>query len=248
MNFTTSEIILLIIIVSVILIVFVILTILDIKDYLRGKNRNVIITEEEENFTNVKENNTLAVNNIEEEKKYEINKKNVEIIKANDKPLIEESEIVFEEEDIDPFYEEEEVVVPTKEEVVYKDVIDHEEAREEINKVSKELMVEENESLSNTITNFEMEQEENAIISLDELMKVSDRLYEDNEPTQYDDGNEPITIDEVINRYNDVKNNKEEEVVVKAVDTVRDVATDMVVEEEEDFLTDLEIAHDNLRR
>jgi hypothetical protein len=79
-------------------------------------------------------------------------------------------------------------------------------------------------------------------------MKVSDRLYEDNEPTQYDDGNEPITIDEVINRYNDVKNNKEEEVVVKAVDTVRDVATDMVVEEEEDFLTDLEIAHDNLRR
>ena len=48
---------------------------------------------------------------------------------------------------------------------------------------------------------FEIEQEECAIISLDELSKISNNLYDSNEFMQYDDGNEPITIDEVINNY-----------------------------------------------
>ena len=51
------------------------------------------------------------------------------------------------------------------------------------------------------ITNFEAEQERTAIISLDELMKRSDELYNDNEEMQYDDGNEPISIDEVIKMF-----------------------------------------------
>ena len=146
------------------------------------------------------------------------------------------------------FFEEEELVVPTKDEIIYKDAMTREEAREEIQKVEERLQEEKDISLQDTITNFEMEQEENAIISLDELMKVSDKLYESNEPVQYDDGDEPITIQEVIQKYNDVQNKQEEVQVVKATDTVKDTTSDLFVEEEEDFLTDLEIAHNNLHR
>ena len=63
-------------------------------------------------------------------------------------------------------------------------------------------MVENKDPFEDTITNFEIEQEENAIISLDELSKISNNLYDNNEFVQYDDGNEPITIDEVIDKYN----------------------------------------------
>ena len=63
-------------------------------------------------------------------------------------------------------------------------------------------MVDNKDPFEDTITNFEIEQEENAIISLDELTKISNNLYDSNEYVQYDDGNEPITIDEVINKYN----------------------------------------------
>jgi len=245
--FTTSEIILLILIVSIILIIFVILTVIDIKDYLRSKNKVTIVTKNVDKET-VKDDDILYIDN---EPEYKINTKNVEVIEAPKevKPILEESEIIFEEEkDLDPFFEEEEVIIPTKDEIIYKEAMTKEEAKEELLKVEERLQEDKDLSLQDTITNFEMEQEENAIISLDELMKVSDKLYESNEPVQYDDGDEPITIQEVIRKYNDVQNKKEEVSVVKASDTVRDTNSDLFVEEEEDFLTDLEIAHNNLHR
>ena len=245
--FTTSEIILLILVVSIILIIFVVLTVIDIKDYLRSKNKVTVVTKNVDKET-IKDDDILY---IESEPEYEVNTKNVEVIEAPKevKPILEESEIIFEEEkDLDPFFEEEEVIVPTKDEIIYKEAMTREEAREELQKVEERLQEEKDISLQDTITNFEMEQEENAIISLDELMKVSDKLYESNEPVQYDDGDEPITIQEVIRKYNDVQNKKEEVSVVKASDTVRDTNSDLFVEEEEDFLTDLEIAHNNLHR
>ena len=248
--FTTSELVLLILIVSIILIIFVVLTIIDIKEYLKSKNKVVVVTKNIEKET-VKDDDVLYVDSepVYEETEYEVNTKNVEIIEApkETKPILEESEIIFEEEkDLDPFFEEEELIVPTKDEIIYKDAMTKEEAREEIQKVEDRLQEEKDISLQDTITNFEMEQEENAIISLDELMKVSDKLYESNEPVQYDDGDEPITIQEVIQKYNDVQNKKEEVQVVKADDTIRDTTSDVFVEEEEDFLTNLEIAHNNL--
>ena len=49
---------------------------------------------------------------------------------------------------------------------------------------------------------FELSQEENAIISLEELNKVSDKIYEANEEVQYkDEGNEPISIQELEELY-----------------------------------------------
>lgn len=53
------------------------------------------------------------------------------------------------------------------------------------------------------IDEFESNQEENAIISLDEFNKISDRVYEENEEIQYkDEGNEPISIQELEALYN----------------------------------------------
>lgn len=52
------------------------------------------------------------------------------------------------------------------------------------------------------ITRFEEEQEENAIISYKELLKVCDRLYDSNEKVQYmDEGDEPITISQLRNKF-----------------------------------------------
>ena len=54
----------------------------------------------------------------------------------------------------------------------------------------------------NSIDIFEDEQEEKAIISVEELTKKADALYDQNEITQYEDeGNEPITIQELETLY-----------------------------------------------
>lgn len=52
------------------------------------------------------------------------------------------------------------------------------------------------------ISKFEDEQEEKAIISVEELTKKADELYDQNEITQYqDEGNEPISIQELEALY-----------------------------------------------
>ncbi len=51
-------------------------------------------------------------------------------------------------------------------------------------------------------TDFEQEQEEKAIISLEELMQKGDTLYETNAEVQYqDEGDEPINLQELEARY-----------------------------------------------
>lgn len=58
------------------------------------------------------------------------------------------------------------------------------------------------EPQKNSIDIFEDEQEEKAIISVEELTKKADELYDQNEITQYEDeGNEPITIQELEALY-----------------------------------------------
>lgn len=58
------------------------------------------------------------------------------------------------------------------------------------------------EPQKNSIDMFEDEQEEKAIISVEELSKKADELYDQNEITQYEDeGNEPISIQELEALY-----------------------------------------------
>ena len=107
------------------------------------------------------------------------------------------------------------VTVPKNEEEVikYKDeVYTKSEAKEELERITNELKkLNEEEKQNVELTKYETEQEENAIISLDELLAKGKTLVEQNEVTQYqDDGNEPISISELEERYR----NKEENVEV----------------------------------
>ena len=116
----------------------------------------------------------------------------------------------------DKFEEKVEVVEPTvitpvespknEEEVIkYKDeVYTESEAKAELERITEELKKLESEEKEENIelTKFETEQEENAIISLDELIAKGKTITEQNEVTQYqDDGNEPISIQELEERY-----------------------------------------------
>ena len=75
-------------------------------------------------------------------------------------------------------------------------------AKEELYKITEELRTQEEkveEVVQNSrLTDYEVEQEQTAIISLEELVKKSKEMYEANELTQYkDEGNEPISINDL---------------------------------------------------
>lgn len=82
------------------------------------------------------------------------------------------------------------------------------EAQEELRKATEELLKTQIEQANDIIdlTKFEAEQEENAIISMEELMRKSEVLYQQNEITQYqDEGNEPISLKDLEKKMNDIK-------------------------------------------
>ena len=128
------------------------------------------------------------------------------------------------------------VTAPKNEEEVikYKDeVYTKSEAREELERITNELKkLNEEEKQNIELTKYETEQEENAIISLDELLAKGKTLVEQNEVTQYqDDGNEPISISELEERYR----NKEENVEV--LDTEDEVKEERPKVSIDDFLS-----------
>jgi len=72
---------------------------------------------------------------------------------------------------------------------------------EELRKQEEMLEEEVEEDNNISLTSYEEAQEENAIISLEELVKKSKDMYEANELTQYsDEGDEPITLQELEQR------------------------------------------------
>ncbi len=87
-----------------------------------------------------------------------------------------------------------------KEELVYTDIEPNkEEAKRQLDELTKKLQEEEKQVedvIENIeLTDYETEQENNAIISLEELVSKSKEMYAANELTQYaDEGNEPISI------------------------------------------------------
>ena len=187
-----------------------------------SENRIVVEPAVEESIPVEKEEVVVPI--VEEEK--EIVSEPIQEVKE-EKPLvipIEEFEKQQEEEAEKEVIEE--LIVPTvetiytevKEQVEKEDKIEElvyteiepnvEEAKEELRKATEELMktqeMQEQENIE--LTKFEEEQEENAIISMDELMQKSKVLYEQNEVTQYEDeGNEPISLKDLELRMNQIK-------------------------------------------
>lgn len=81
-------------------------------------------------------------------------------------------------------------------------------AQKELEKLTEELKRAEEVPMNIELTEFEAEQEENAIISLEELLAKGDTLYEKNEVTQYqDEGNEPISLQDLEERMKQFKGN-----------------------------------------
>ena len=107
------------------------------------------------------------------------------------------------------------VSAPKNEEEVikYKDeVYTKTEAQQELERITEELRKLETEEQPNNIelTKYESEQEENAIISLDELIAKGKTITSQNEVREYqDDGNEPISIKELEEIYKNSKDNIE---------------------------------------
>lgn len=237
MVFSQNEIIVMIGVVSVLLLCISILTILDIKEYLKAKKGGsleedfkekyqeediklepvkVVLKEETEPeevvVSEIKTNdNEIYLEDMEDEKfeeKTEINPF-VEEVKEEVNPLIQE------EEDFVPRTQEikKEVVVPQISEEILETTVENKEKKkleifEELDELEEKLP-----NKLDDVTNFEMEQERTAIISLDELLNKTDELYNDNEIVQYNDDDAPISIDEVISRFR--QESEPESVIVK---------------------------------
>lgn len=175
--FSQNEILLMIGVVSVLLFSILILAILDFKDRRKLKNNHEMVKDDEIEFGEKMEEALKVLPKTEE---------TIEVLELSNEVTINDVK-----EDVLNS-----VIVPENENsinVVEEKKVDLE---EELNKALESIPIEE------AVNNYEMEQERTAIISLDELMQKSDSLYNDNEVSQYDDGDEPISIDEVINRFN----------------------------------------------
>lgn len=112
--------------------------------------------------------------------------------------------------EIEGIYNDVKEEVSKQEELVYTEIKPNQvEAKEELRKVTEELIKQE-ERKNIDLTKFEEEQEENAIISMDELLQKSGVLYEKNEITQYlDEGNEPISLADLEKHMAQIKIEKE---------------------------------------
>lgn len=151
----------------------------------RKSNKKVIVAEVVTN--NANDNNMEAITTLEDKSK--------EITQIDE--LLETTET--------------NTVDQTEEQIKYVDeTLEKTQAQLELQRLTEELKKQEEQPTNIELTNFEQEQEESAIISLDELMKKADTLYEQNEVVQYEDeGNEPINLAELEERIKEQEKSKE---------------------------------------
>lgn len=96
-----------------------------------------------------------------------------------------------------------------------------EDARRELDRLKEELTLQqaqEDEMENIALNNYEEEQEANAIISLEELVKKSKDMYEANELTQYaDEGNEPISLQDLERKLDKKASELEDTFIIENV-------------------------------
>lgn len=191
-----------------------------VKEYVTQKETNVdsaVLTskeinnlpEEAEITNDGKEDKEIVYTELLEEPAPEINVEDLVLSTMTDTTASaeynEEPEILSVEEIISDTTTPE--VASIQEELEYTSIEpDRQQAQEELMRLTEELEKAEQEAKTIDLTSYEEEQEENAIISLDELMKKSKEMYASNEITQYaDEGNEPISIEDLERRMQAVK-------------------------------------------
>ena len=171
-----------------------------------SKDEEVVLNEEVEDLEEIVEIEDL----VEEVQENKVEEVAIEVEPAKvEEPVIEVENL----EDLND--------IEFKEELIYTDIEpDQETARLELKKIEEELRKQESISdIENiALTNYEEQQEESAIISLEELLKKSKEMYEKNEITQYaDEGNEPISLQDLEKQFGEKKENYDEPFIIEEV-------------------------------
>lgn len=211
--FTSVELLIMGSIVGFLVLVVMILVISEIfsrkkeTELLLEKNDEVEIEVEEDELYKTLNNSYLeAINQFEKKVDLEISEETKNIIEENKEKSIEikDSEIISITPSVDTVNDSFDVLIEDLDPVVVKveteeikEMDSREKAQIELLKIESEL--EQNISLEDTITNLEAIEEENAIISYQELLSNTSEL----EVVTCDSGDEPITISEVFKMFND---------------------------------------------
>ncbi|MBO5120458.1 MAG: hypothetical protein J6C28_02070 [Bacilli bacterium] len=192
---------------------------IDTVAYSAKVNEPVIISEENNIQNVVEEVKEEVIEPVAEAVEEEV----IEQLEIEELEPINVEEIILDtmtEEVVENIEEQQEIKVETLEEVkeeVIEPVVEEEleyttiepnrqEAQEELMRLTQELEKAEQDQKNIDLTAYEEEQEENAIISLEELVQKSKAMYEANELTQYEDeGNEPISLADLEMRMNKVQ-------------------------------------------
>lgn len=177
--FTEKELIIMLSVVCFLLLIVIILT---ISEFLNRK-KEIILEEEQEELSPIQKEEMIEMTTQVQEEVLENN--NIEIQEVNEVVTDEEIESL----DLEP-------PMIKKIETVETNLDNKEKALVELAKIEDTL--EHQISLEDTLTNLETIEEENAIISYQELLENTNELT----TVMEDDGDEPITLDEVFKLFN----------------------------------------------
>ena len=177
--FTEKELIIMLSVVCFLLLIVIILTISE----LLNRKKEIILEEEQEELSPVQKEEMVEMTTQVQEEVLENN--NIEIQEVNEVVTDEEIESL----DLEP-------PMIKKIETVETNLDNKEKALVELAKIEDTL--EHQISLEDTLTNLETIEEENAIISYQELLENTNELT----TVMEDDGDEPITLDEVFKLFN----------------------------------------------
>ncbi len=172
------------------------------------------------NLSNLEENINI-IENIPQEKpssvyNYEENESNDTLTKEEmDERLNNYHNSIYQEPVVFPTEEQEELKeTPKKDDEVIYDEHEktQEEAKKELEEITMKLAANEDETPIAGHTKFEEEQEEISVISYDELKKMNwDTVDETNDRLLKDNGDEPITIEELYKRHLEEQEHEQEQ-------------------------------------
>ncbi len=177
--FTEKELIIMLSVVCFLLLIVIILTISE----LLNRKKEIILEEEQEELSPIQKEEMIEMTTQAQKEVLENN--NIEIQEVNEVVTDEEIESL----DLEP-------PMIKKIETVETNLDNKEKALVELAKIEDTL--EHQISLEDTLTNLETIEEENAIISYQELLENTNELT----TVMEDDGDEPITLDEVFKLFN----------------------------------------------